>query len=62
MRQLTWGHTPPQDACQTFRVMLEELRQLEADMHQHVHKENNLLFPRAIDLEQAIFFPPVPQL
>ena len=33
--------------CTTYRVLLESLQQLEADMHLHVHKENNILFPMA---------------
>ena len=37
----------------TFRAMLDGLRQLEEDMHVHVHKENSILFPRAVALESA---------
>jgi regulator of cell morphogenesis and NO signaling len=62
MRELTWGYTPPQDASNAFRALLEGLRALETDLHQHVHKENNILFPRAMELEESIYFPPVPQL
>lgn len=51
--ELTHGYTPPADACNTFRATLDGLQQLEADMHQHVHKENNILFPRAIAMEQS---------
>lgn len=47
MNTLSEGYTPPEGACGTFRAALEGLARLEADMHQHVHKENNLLFPRA---------------
>lgn len=47
MRRLTDGFTPPRDACNTYRAMLDGLAQLKADMHAHVHKENNILFPRA---------------
>ena len=47
LRELSNGYKPPADACNTFRAMFDTLRQLEADMHQHVHKENNILFPRA---------------
>jgi regulator of cell morphogenesis and NO signaling len=54
MRSLTSDFTPPQDACGTFRAMIDGLRQLEADMHQHVHKENNVLFPRALQAEQSV--------
>ncbi|MEX0774561.1 MAG: iron-sulfur cluster repair di-iron protein [Phycisphaeraceae bacterium] len=50
-RQLTSDYTPPADACNTFRAALDGLAQLEADMHQHVHKENNVLFPRALARE-----------
>lgn len=54
MRQLSDGYTPPADACNTFRAMLDGLRELEADMHQHVHKENNILFPRAIEAQAGV--------
>ncbi len=47
-RALTDDFTPPEWACNTFRALYDSLRQLEADMHQHVHKENNVLFPRAL--------------
>lgn len=51
LRRLTAGYATPADACNTYRVMLEGLSALERDMHQHVHKENNILFPRAMELE-----------
>jgi len=47
-RTLTDDFTPPEWACNTFRALYDALRQLESDMHQHVHKENNVLFPRAL--------------
>lgn len=50
---LTRDYAVPEDACNTYRAMLARLRQLERDMHQHVHKENSILFPRAIELEQV---------
>jgi regulator of cell morphogenesis and NO signaling len=53
MRELTGGFTPPADACGSYRVMLSTLAEIEADMHTHVHKENNILFPRALSLEAA---------
>ncbi len=40
-------YTPPDWACNTFRAMYDTLARLERNMHQHVHKENNILFPRA---------------
>lgn len=52
MRELTNDWEPPRDACPTFRVMLSTLADLEQDLHQHIHKENNILFPRAQELER----------
>lgn len=51
LRELTDGFTPDGEACNTHRAMLAALAQLESDLHTHVHKENNVLFPRAIALE-----------
>lgn len=53
MRELTDGFTPPDWACNTYRAMLDALAHLEHDLHQHVHKENNILFPRAIAMEAS---------
>ncbi|MFO8099622.1 MAG: iron-sulfur cluster repair di-iron protein [Salinibacter sp.] len=52
LRSLTNDYTPPEDACPTFRSALDRLRELEIDLHQHIHKENNILFPRARSLAQ----------
>jgi regulator of cell morphogenesis and NO signaling len=54
MRHLTNSFTQPADACNTFKALLYSLAQLESDMHQHVHKENNILFPRALHLFNAV--------
>lgn len=48
MRGLTDGFTPPQTACNTYRATMDALITLEKDLHWHIHKENNILFPRAI--------------
>lgn len=53
MRRLTQGYVTPPDACATFRALYQGLEELEADLHQHIHLENNILFPRAIRLEQG---------
>lgn len=53
MRALSDGYAPPAGACNTFIAMLDGLSRIEADMHQHVHKENNILFPRAAERESA---------
>lgn len=52
MRRLTNEYSPPQDACGTFKVLLWSLAQIESEMHQHVHLENNILFPRALALRE----------
>jgi regulator of cell morphogenesis and NO signaling len=50
IRQTTNSFAPPEWACPTFRGLYYGLAQLEADMHMHVHLENNVLFPRAARL------------
>lgn len=47
LRAASLGFTLPEGGCNTFRAMLDGLRELEADLHQHIHKENSILFPRA---------------
>ena len=50
MRQVTSNYQAPEDACNTYRALFDGLNTLEADLHQHIHLENNILFPRAIEL------------
>jgi regulator of cell morphogenesis and NO signaling len=52
IRTLTDDYTPPADGCTTYRVCMAELAAFEQDLHRHVHLENNVLFPRAVALEQ----------
>jgi regulator of cell morphogenesis and NO signaling len=54
INELTDNYTPPADACNTYRATFDALRQLERDMHQHVHKENNILFPKAQRMEKLL--------
>ena len=54
IRKLTNGFEPPKGSCNTYRVMLDSLRRLEEDLHQHIHKENFILFPRAQKLEGSL--------
>ena len=51
MRELTFGFRPPKDACDAYRLLLAGLRELERDLHLHIHKENDILFPRAAAVE-----------
>jgi regulator of cell morphogenesis and NO signaling len=50
IRRLTNDYTPPEGACTTFRISLAELKEFEEDLHRHVHLENNILFPRAMQM------------
>lgn len=53
IRELTNGYVPPADGCATYRVCLAQLAEFERDLHRHVHLENNVLFPKAVELERA---------
>jgi len=61
VRSLSKNYVPPEDACTTYRVSLMELQQFEKDLHQHIHLENNILFPKAIALEQELMNNNIPQ-
>jgi len=50
LRRLSHGFQPPADACNTYRALFAGLRDLEEDLHQHVHLENAVLFPEALAL------------
>ena len=50
--ELTNQYTPPADACTTYKVTLSMLKEFEEDLHLHIHLENNILFPQAIEMEQ----------
>jgi len=52
IRELTNNYTAPEGACTTFRLSLASLQAFETDLHQHVHLENHILFPKAIELYQ----------
>lgn len=51
LRELTQGYAPPVDACASYEACYRGLAELEADTHLHIHKENNLLFPMVVELE-----------
>ena len=54
MRALTSDYKVPADACISYRTLYEALENLEKDLHQHIHLENNMLFPRALNLENSL--------
>ena len=54
IRRLSDNYTIPEDACNTFRITLQELKEFEEDLHKHVHLENSILFPKSISLESEL--------
>lgn len=51
---LSNNYTPPADACNTYRVTFALLKEFEDDLHLHIHIENNILFPKAAELEKSV--------
>jgi len=49
---LTENYNVPEDACMTYELTLKQLHDFENDLHRHIHLENNILFPKAIELEK----------
>lgn len=50
--ELSNQYTPPSHACNTYRVTFALLKEFEDNLHQHIHLENNILFPKAIKMEK----------
>jgi regulator of cell morphogenesis and NO signaling len=53
MRQASKGFSAPSDACISYQTLYKALASFEADLHQHIHLENNILFPRAVAMEKT---------
>ena len=53
IRELTHGYVASDDGCTTYAVCMAELDRFERDLHRHVHLENNVLFPKAVELENG---------
>jgi len=51
IRRLSGNFTTPEEGCPTYHAFYDGLREFEQDLHQHIHLENNILFPRAIEME-----------
>ncbi|CAL66375.1 iron-sulfur cluster repair di-iron protein [Christiangramia forsetii] len=54
IEKLSNNYTPPQDACNTYRVTFALLQEFENDLHRHIHLENNILFPKSAELEKEL--------
>jgi regulator of cell morphogenesis and NO signaling len=53
IREITNGYVPPPDGCVTYQTLYQALEDFEKDLHTHIHLENNILFPRSVDLEMT---------
>jgi regulator of cell morphogenesis and NO signaling len=52
LRELTAGYELPEDACMSYQAYFSGMEELERDLHQHIHLENNILFPKAVEMEE----------
>lgn len=52
LRRLSNDFAVPQDGCLSYRTLYNALEELEKDLHQHIHRENNILFPRSLEMEE----------
>jgi len=55
LRSITNNYTPPPNACLTHKITFAKLKELDKDLVQHIHLESNILFPKAIKMEQELF-------
>lgn len=53
--KLSDNYTPPADACNTYKTVFAMLKEFEEDLHLHIHLENNILFPKALELQDKLF-------
>lgn len=53
--RLSHNYHSPEHACNTYRAFYHKLDEFEQDLHLHIHLENNILFPKAIQLEKQVF-------
>jgi len=54
LRTITNNYTPPENACLSHKVTFSKLKELDNDLVQHIHLESNILFPKAIAMEQEL--------
>jgi regulator of cell morphogenesis and NO signaling len=52
LRAVTKDYAVPADACTSYQMLYQALKEFEGDLHQHIHLENNILFPRAVAMEE----------
>lgn len=53
IRILSHNYTTPANACNSYSLLYKKLQEFEDDLHMHIHLENNILFPKAVEMEQV---------
>lgn len=54
VQKLSGNYTPPADACNSYQFLYKKLKDLDEDLHQHIHLENNILFPKALKMDKEL--------
>lgn len=54
MQKISSNYTAPADACNSYQFLYKKLKELDEDLHQHIHLENNILFPKALKLDKEL--------
>lgn len=54
MQKVSNNYAAPADACNSYQFLYKKLKELDEDLHQHIHLENNILFPKALKLEKEL--------
>ena len=54
LRELSQDYRLPEDACASYSLLYRMLEALEEDIHLHIHLENNILFPKAVEMEKSM--------
>ncbi len=54
IRELSNNYTLPEDACGSYKLLFKMLEEFESDLHIHIHMENNILFPKALEIEKQL--------
>jgi iron-sulfur cluster repair di-iron protein len=54
IKKMAGGYNPPTDACNSYRLLYKKLNELDEDLHQHIHLENNILFAKALKVDKEI--------
>lgn len=54
IRELSNNYSLPEDACGSYKMLFRMLEDFESDLHTHIHLENNILFPKALEIEKQL--------